>query len=206
MMKSLLTLCTSTLLATATYAEDGWVSLFNGKNLDGWTVSKENPESFQVKDGKLIIDGPRAHLFYTGKVNAAKFKNFEYKAKVFITPGSNSGLYFHTKYQDNGWPNKGYEAQVNNTHKDPKKTGGLYAVQDVMNNSPVPDNEWFDYYIKVEGKRIIIKINGKQTVDYTEPDDLNRPNRQLSEGTFGIQAHDPKSVVHYKDIMVKVLP
>ena len=75
-----------------------------------------------------------------------------------------------------------------------------------MNTSPVKDNEWFDYYIKVEGKRIVIKINGKQTVDYTEPADLDRPERQLSEGTFGIQAHDPKSRAQFKDIMVKVLP
>ena len=118
------------------------------------------------------------------------------------TPGSNSGVYFHTKYQEKGWPGKGYEAQVNNTHKDPKKTGGLYAVKDNF-KAPVSDNEWFDYNITVQGKRIQIKINGKTITDYTEPEGLNRPNRQLDKGTFALQAHDPKSKVLYRVIKVK---
>ena len=192
--------------SAADESEAGWISLFNGKNLDGWTVNGENPSSITAKDGKIVVKGPRTHAFYTGTVNDGTFKNFEFKAKVYITPGSNSGLYFHSKFQDKGWPNTGYEAQVNNTHKDNKKTGGLYAIQDVLNKSPVKDNKWFDYHIKVDGKQIIIKINGKQTVDYTEPDDLDRPKRQLSEGTFAIQAHDPKSHVEFKDLMVKMLP
>ncbi|MBI1371838.1 MAG: DUF1080 domain-containing protein [Phycisphaera sp.] len=190
--------------------EAGFVSLFDGKSLDGWKAS-ENKDSCRVEDGLLLIGGPRSHLFYDGSVGNHDFTNFEFKAEVKTTPGSNSGIYFHTEYQDGGWPAKGYEAQVNNTHTDRKKTGGLYAVQDVMDNAPAKDNEWFDYYIKVQGKTITIKINGKTTAEYTEPADGSLPNktmpgRKLSHGTFALQAHDPKSLVYYRNIRVKPLP
>ena len=182
-------------------AEDGWINLFNGKDLDGWTAS-ENKDSCKIDDGKIVLHGPRSHLFYTGKINGGNFTDFEIKLEIMTTPGSNSGIYFHTKYQEKGWPSKGYEAQVNNTHKDPKKTGGLYAVKDNF-KAPVKDGEWFEYHILVKGKRIEIKINGKTITDYTEPDGLNRPNRQLDKGTFALQAHDPKSKVLYRSIKVK---
>ena len=184
--------------------QDGWVSLFNGKTLDGWKAS-ENKDSCRVEDGAICVNGPRSHLFYVGDVNGGKFKNFELKCDVKTMPKANSGIYFHTDYQDEGWPAKGYEAQVNNTQGDPKKTGGLYAVQDVY-EAPAKDNEWFDYHIIVRGKRIIIKINGETTADYTEEDDLDREGRRLSSGTFALQAHDPGSKVLYKNVRVKVLP
>ena len=188
----------------ATAAEDGWVSLFDGKSLDGWKAN-ENKDSCKVENGTIVVHGPRSHLFYVGDVNGGKFKNFEFKAQVKTDPGSNSGIYIHTNYQDTGWPNTGYEAQVNNTGRDTSKTGGLYGVQ-INTKIPVEDNVWFDYYIKVDGKHIVIKVNGKTISDYTEPDDLDRPTRQLSSGTFAFQAHDPKSRVAYKNIQVKVLP
>lgn len=194
-------------------ADDGWISMFNGKDLSGWKSNEEVPGVFTVAEGELKVSGGRAHVFYVGPDGSAKFKNFEFKAKVKTTPGSNSGIYFHTQYQETGWPEKGYECQVNTTHKDPKKTGGLYAVQDVMNNAPSKDDEWFDYSIRVEGKHITIKINGNTTVDWTEPEDWdpaknlkNMPGRKLSEGTIGIQGHDPKSTTYYKELFIRPLP
>ena len=198
-------------LALATVeAEEGFIELFNGENLDGWTPSKENPDSYLVKDGKLIVKGGRSHLFYTGDVQGGKFKDFELKVRAKTFPGANSGVYFHSEYQDEGWPSKGYECQVNQTHKDRKKTGGLYAVTDVLDTSPVKDGEWYDYDIIVKGKHIVLKINGEITTDWTEPDDWQPPKnmagRKLSRGTFAIQAHDPESVVFYKDIRFKRIP
>jgi hypothetical protein len=74
----------------------------------------------------------------------------------------------------------------------------------------VSDNEWYTEYIKVEGNRIIIKINDTVVVDYTEPENPKRngagDNRRLKGGTFALQGHDPGSVVYYKDIMVRPLP
>lgn len=185
-----------------------WITLFNGKNLDGWKAS-ENADTFKVKDGELIVKGPRAHLFYTGEVEEGTFKDFELKCDVLTKPKSNSGIYFHTKYQDEGWPSKGYEVQLNNTHRDPKKTGGLYAIADVIDKSPAKDNEWFTMHITVKGKRIIIRVNDKVVTDYIEPDNPDRDpgykERILSEGTFALQGHDPESEVRFRKIRVKPL-
>ena len=189
-------------------SEKGFISLFDGKSLNGWKVNKENPKSITVKDGNIVIDGPRAHLFYAGDVENHNFKNFVLRAQVKTFPKANSGIYFHTKYEDSGWPYAGFEAQVNNTHGDPKKTGGLYAVKDV-NPAPAKDGEWFDYEIRVKGKKVNIKINGKVTSSWTEipnaPHLKSMPGRKLGSGTFALQAHDPKSVVHYRNIRVKPL-
>ena len=177
----------------------GWTKLFNGKSLDGWKAS-ENPSTFSVQDGMIVVFGDRAHLFYTGPFMDHNFKNFEFKLKVMTTPGSNSGLFIHTDYQETGWPSKGYEIQVNQTHTDWRKTGSIYAVQDVKEVF-VKDNEWYTQHIIVLGKRIIVKINDKVINDYTEGE-----NGKLSSGTIALQGHDPKSKVFYKNIMLKVLP
>ncbi len=151
----------------------------------------------------MVCFGPRSHLFYTGTVENAQFKDFDFKAEVLTHPKANSGIYLHTRVSEKGWPDRGYECQVNNTHSDPKKTGGLYAVADVMNVPPAKDDEWFTYEISARGKRITIKINGKVTTDYTEPADLNRPDRHLASGTFALQAHDPASRVEYRNVQVR---
>ncbi len=215
-LKLLSALATAAFCATAC-AADGWITMFNGKDLTGWksnTATEKQPESvFSVKNGELVVSGGRAHLFYVGADGNAKFRNFEFKAKVKTTPGSNSGIYFHTHFEETGWPSAGYECQVNATHSDRKKTGGLYAVADVMDNAPNKDNEWCDYSIKVEGKHIVVSINGKVTSDWTQPDDWdpaktlnNMPGRKLGEGTIALQGHDPKSTTYYKDLFIKPLP
>lgn len=187
---------------------EGWVPLFNGKTLADWKVG-ENSSTFSVENGMIVAHGPVAHLFYEGDIKNHNFKNFEFKADVMTTPGSNSGIYFHTVYQESGWPAKGYEAQVNNSHTDWRRTGSLYAIQDVK-EVYVKDNEWFTEHITVQGKRIIIKINDKTVVDYTEPSNVQRDKgnegRKLSNGTFALQGHDPNSKVYFKNIMVKPLP
>ena len=216
--------------ATAIQAEDGWISMFNGKDLTGWKSNDEVPGVFTVENGELKVSGGRAHLFYMGADGAAKFKNFEFKAKVKTMAGGNSGLYFHTQYQEKGWPDAGFECQVNSTHQDPKKTGSLYGVINVLalqpgqkepeggkhikvDAAPSKDGEWFDYNIKVEGKRITLKVNGVTTVEFVEPEGWdpakelkNMPGRKLSEGLMAIQGHDPKSTTFYKDLMIKPLP
>ncbi|MCE6992766.1 DUF1080 domain-containing protein [Dyadobacter sp. CY323] len=196
-----------TLSATSSSAQDGWISIFNGKNLDGWKVGA-NASSFSIVDGTIKVAGPRAHLFYDGPVKNHMFKNFEFKATVKTTAGSNSGIFIHSAYQEDGWPSQGYEVQVNQSHTDYKRTGSLYNVVDVK-ETYVKDGEWYTEYVKVEGKHITIKINDKTVVDYEETDVDKRggdmKTKFLKSGTFALQAHDPKSVVYYKDIMVKPL-
>jgi hypothetical protein len=140
-------------------------------------------------------------LFYEGPVANHSFKNFEFKVNVMTTPGSNSGIFIHTVFQDEGWPSKGYEIQVNQTHTDWRKTGSIYAVQDVKEVT-AKDNEWYTEHIIVQGKKITVKINDKVINEYTEGAEGGR----LSGGTIALQGHDPKSKVFYKDVMVKPLP
>ncbi|MGB6223671.1 3-keto-disaccharide hydrolase [Haloferula sp.] len=218
------------LLASVATAEDGFVPIFNGKDLTGWKSNEEKPGCFTVEDGALKVSGGRAHLFYMGPDGKAAFSDFELKLKVKTLPNANGGVYFHTEYEDSGWPSKGYECQVNASHKDPKKTGSLYGVVNVLvlapgqktppgsledivvEEAPNADGEWFDYHISVKGKTITLKVNGKTTVEWTEPEDFdpakalqNMPGRKLGRGTFAIQGHDPDSTAYYKDIQLKVL-
>lgn len=207
---ALLATAVITVLACMSFTpkKSGWVSLFDGKTLNGWKVG-DNASTFRVDSGMIIVNGNTAHLFYDGEVNNHEFKNFEFKAHVMTKPGSNSGIYIHTAFQQGGWPDKGYEVQVNNSHTDWKRTGSLYNIVDVKEKY-MPDNVWYTEYIKVVGKRIIIKLNDIVVVDYTEPEHPLRSEdeaqRVLSSGTFALQGHDPKSKVYFKDIMVKVLP
>jgi len=188
--------------------EEGFVPLFNGKDLTGWKAN-ESPETFKVEDGKIVANGNRSHLFYVGDVKNHDFKDFELKAQVLCKTNSNSGIYFHTQFQDKGWPEKGFECQVcANGYKDPRKTGSLYAVKDLA-EAPAKDDEWFDYHIIVKGKSVTTKINGKVAVEWTQPDEWTPPKgmagRKLSSGTFALQGHDPGSRVEYKNIRVKPL-
>ncbi|QDV55262.1 3-keto-disaccharide hydrolase [Rosistilla oblonga] len=202
---SIALLFVSALARPSVAQEEGFTQLFDGKSLSGWKAS-ENTDSWSVKDGTLMCDGPRSHLFYEGEL--APFKDFHFKADVMTTPGSNAGIYFHTKFQQEGWPVKGYECQVNVTHKDPKKSSSLYAVDNVA-APPVKDNEWYTQEIIVKGRHIVLKLNGETMVDYTEPENKQADNsgfdRRLSEGTFALQAHDPDSVVYFKNLRVKKL-
>jgi hypothetical protein len=182
------------------YADDkddeGWISLFNGKDLTGWKAS-EGVE-WTVEEGTIKTPPQRSHLF-----TDEEYKNFEYKVDCMTTEGSNSGLYIHTKYQDS-FPDAGYEVQVNQTQGDPVKSGSLYNVVKLY-STPVKDGEWYTYHISVQGKQITVRINDKVLYQYVEPEGVTGP-RKLSKGSFAIQAHDPKSVAYYKNIKVKPLP
>lgn len=187
----------------------GWIRLFDGVSLNGWKVG-ENASTFSVDSGMIIVHGKTAHLFYDGKILDHNFKNFEFKADVKTMPGSNSGIYFHTQFQQGSWPEKGYEVQVNNSHTDWRRTGSLYGIMDVKEQY-IKDNEWFTEYIKVEGKKVIIKLNDRVVVEYKEPENVKSVRetddslRIISSGTFALQGHDPKSIVYFKNIMVKPL-
>ena len=187
---------------------DEWISLFDGKTLKGWKVGA-NASAFKVENGCIVVNGNVSHLYYDGEMQQHLFKDFEFKADVMTTPGSNSGIYFHTQYQEKDWPKKGYEVQVNNSHTDWRRTGSLWAIQDVK-ETYAKDNEWFTLHIKVSGKHITVAINDKKVVDYTEPENVQREegmkDRIISSGTFALQGHDPKSKVYYRNIKVKVLP
>jgi hypothetical protein len=198
-------------LVSCNGGQNEMVDIFNGKDLTGWTAI-ENPGSFRVEEGMLVCSGPRGHLFYN---TDKRFRNFELLAEIKTLPLANSGIYFHTSLQEYGWPELGYEVQVNNTHvgannyRETKKTGSLYAVRNV-HYQMVKDGEWFTMRIKVIENHVEIFVNDIKVVDYIQPDKPWRSEehkgRLLGSGTFALQAHDEKSTVFYKSIKVKRLP
>lgn len=191
--------------STASAQTDGWVELFNGENFDGWEIS-ENPDSFQIEDGVIKVAGPRGHAFYMGEVGDHDFKNFELIVEVKTMPKANSGLFIHTEYQEDGWPNKGYEIQVNQSHSDWRKTGSVYSFQDVR-ETYVEDGEWYTEHVIVNGDQITVKINGETINEYDESEvrsgDLG--SKKLSSGTIALQAHDPESIIYYRSVKVRIL-
>lgn len=184
-------------------AEAEWTTMFDGKSLDGWKAA-ENPAGFKVENGEIVVNGTRGHLFFLGADGKASFKDFEFQAEVMTTAGSNSGIFIHTTWQDKGWPSHGYEMQVNATHSDKIKTGSIYNVV-MVNPAPHKDDEWFTYTITVKGGRITAKVNDQVVTDYEEKAEDIKGDRKLSAGTIALQAHDPKSLVRYRNLKIRAL-
>lgn len=193
-------------------SHEEWIELFNGKDLSGWQAN-ESPETFKVVDGVLVANGLRSHLFYIGNEDEpAVFKNFELTFDVMTHHLANSGIYFHTAHQQEGWLTTGYELQVNSSHrgaggyKEVKKGGSLYGIRNLY-KAITKDSVWHQFHLLVDGKRIQIKIDDQLVVDYIEPSTppSEKNTNVLSSGTFALQGHDPESTVYFKNMRVKRL-
>jgi hypothetical protein len=195
-------------------AADDWVPLFDGKTLTGWKAS-ENYASWKVADGAITTDGPRSHLFYAGPLRGADFRNFELKLEFMTRTGANSGVFFHTRFQGQGFPEQGFEVQVNSSHvgegsyRERKKTGSLYGVRNVY-KALARDDEWVPLHIAVRGKNVQVRVKDMLVVDYVEPDPPvqapKTPGRVLGSGTFALQCHDPGSKAQFRNILLRPLP
>jgi hypothetical protein len=217
MKRFALSACVISILVCAPAFPQEWIALQDGKSLAGWKAA-ERPEAWVVEEGAFVSRGDRSHLFYTGRVGKHDFRNFELSLDVMTSPGANSGVYVHTRWQGPGWPVAGYELQVINSNPPPetmngyiehKMTGSIYAVRNAW-SAPARDDEWFNYRIRAVGKTLQTFINGQLICEYAEPDGAYRPDdkkaRLLGSGTFALQAHDPASIVKYRNIKVKILP
>ena len=177
------------LCAVPACAQDGWKAMFDGKTLDGWKAN-ENAQSWTAKNGEIVGDGEKSHLFWMGE----ECEDCEFKADVKINHGGNSGMYFRTAFGP-GFP-KGYEAQVDNTHTDPKRTGSLYNFKNIYEQL-IPDDTWWNQHIIVQGNHIVIKINDKTVVDYVDE------KNTYTKGFLALQQHNAGSVVEFKNLMMR---
>lgn len=169
----------------------GWIRLFDGKTLSGWQTF--DPGGWSVDaEGVLVGKGPRSHLF-----SPRTYKNLQFKAEVKLNHKGNSGMYFRARLMP-GWPN-GYEAQVENTSSDPQRTGSLYNRAKMLEQL-IPDDTWWTQHIVAIGNRILIQVNDQLVVDFVDE------KRSFVEGHLALQQHDPGSVVHYRNVLVKPLP
>jgi hypothetical protein len=185
--------------------ESGWVSLFDGKSLSGWTVvplpGNENDTKWEVTDGALCGSG-KPSMLYSPK---GEYKNFRFRAEIKINDKGNSGLYFRAA--KNPSFTDGYEAQINATHGDPIKTGSIYTQVHLFKAAHQPD-EWFTQEVEVVDKpfrgkvvtSITVKVNGEILYQFQDFD------RTFTQGHFAFQQHDPGSKVCIRKIEVMELP
>jgi hypothetical protein len=190
-------------------AEAGYTSLFNGKDLTGWKANA-NPDSFKVENGAIVANaaGQASHLFYDGPVGNHSFANFDLRLDVLARYRSNGGVYVMTEFQPQGFPSKGFEIQVNNSHSDRIRTGSLYHVVD-LSNVPGKDDEWIPMEIKAQKNTIAITVKGEEVVRWTQPagwqTNYDTPSRKIAPGTIAFQSHDTYSVTAYANIRIKLL-
>jgi hypothetical protein len=170
---------------------DGWVRIFDTRSLDGWEAS-ENPGTWTVQNGLLVGRGGRSHLFF----KRARCVDCEFKAEARINPGGNSGMYFRAQFEP-GFP-RGYEAQIC-SGEDPRKTGSLWGLVDVR-EALVRDGEWFTQHVRVEGNRIVIRLNGRVVVDTVDS------NNTYASGYLALQVLDARTLVEFKNVLMRSLP
>lgn len=224
-MKRILFALLLTLVATPfVQAEDGFRSLFNGKDLTGWDG---NPELWSVEDGCITgkTTGPEQlaynqFLIWRGGV----LKDFEIRVTAKVT-GNNTGVQYRSKeLTDVGpWSIGGYQCDVhpsapNNAMLYDERGRGIVAQngQSVVvdpkgdryltaSREPVAADtaEWNEYTVIARGNKLVHKLNGKVTaeiVDYDEKD-------LEFEGLLALQIHrGPAMQVQFKEILLKDLP
>jgi hypothetical protein len=183
---------------------EGFVQLFNGKDLTGWKTHPDDKAKWEVVDGAIMGSGEAGHLYS----ERGDYENFIYRMEAKISDKGNSGQYFRTRFQK-GFP-PGYEAQINSTGGDAVKTGSLYPAFDrtlqgdaqralLVLQAPHKPDEWFTQEVTAIGNHIVIKVNGKVTVDFTDT------KNTFTKGHFAIQQHDPGSKVWVRKVEVKEL-
>jgi hypothetical protein len=191
-----LRMTTSTLQAQ----EEKWITLFDGKTLDGWEKVGQEKSNWEVKDGAIVGTGQPSMLVCT----KGPYKNFHYRAEIQINDKGNSGLYFRTSRKP-GFLD-GYEAQIDSTHSDPIRTGSLYGFSHVYKQLVKPDT-WFVYELEVrddvwrgrEMVRIKITVDGNELYEYLDF------AKTFKSGHFAFQQHDPGSKVSIRKVEVMPL-
>lgn len=198
---SLAVSCACVAASSVASAEDKWISLFDGKSLEGWQKVGNEQSVWEVKDGAIQGSGPASMLVTT----KGPFKNFRYRAEIKINDKGNSGLYFRTAPKP-GFTD-GYEAQIDSTHTDPIRTGSLYGMCHVYKQLVKPDT-WFTYELEVRDDvwrgrkmtRIKITVDGNELYEYLDF------ALTFKEGHFAFQQHDPGSKVSIRKVEVLPLP
>jgi hypothetical protein len=205
--------------ATKSVGKD-WVPLFNGKDLTGWkTHPKDGPSKWRVENGAIVSGGMKASHLFTDR---GDYENFHYRIEAKINDKGNSGQYFRAKFAPSYPP--GYEAQINSNSFDAIKTGSLYPSFKIpkedrakilekilVKKELVPPDTWFTQEVIANGNRIIIKVNGKTTVDFVDQ------SNTFTRGHFALQQHtgfkgkgkdgkDIETILHVRKVEVMELP
>ncbi len=209
-MKRLLTVCWVVALAGAAQAEAEWITLFNGKNLEGWMSSEGRAPgaNWVVEDGTLKRTGPAGYIW-----TRERFGDFELDLE-YQTEG-NSGVFVRT---DNPRDpvQTGIEVQIHTPGgPDKHSVGAVYDLQAPSRNAAKPG--WNRLRITARGGRIQVELNGEGIVDmdldrWTQPGlnpdgTKNKYKRALKDfarsGHIGFQDHG--ATVAFRNIRIREL-
>lgn len=192
-------------IPTAALADDddqgGYVSLFNGENLDGWVI--ENQGRFSARDERLILDQGTGWL-RSDRTYADFILRLDFR---FLEPGANSGIFVRTgptsADDENGWPDNGYQVQCMETTGGPYPCGSIipYGAPPFESRTDVealtkayhPVGEWNSYQIECIGERLNVKLNG--TIITTATNIKNR------RGHIGIQGEHGR--LEFRNLQIK---
>lgn len=185
--------------------------LFNGKDLAGWKMA--GPGEFKVEDGLLVTHGGMGLLWHEGE----KFGNCEIKVVYKTdTPNANSGVYIRIDGEPKDpWfaVHHGYEVQIDDGADKFHRTGSLYSLTEVKELVETKPGDFKTLIIRLDGDRTTVTVNGKLVTDFKEGDPVP-PKKSYSEpergprpkmGYIGLQNHDDKSRVRFKEVSVTPL-
>lgn len=187
----------------------GLKSLFNGKDLAGWSLAGAEESEFSVTDkGEMQLkNGP-------GQIASDdEFSNFVLQLECQVNgDGLNSGVFFRT-LREGRW--MGYESQINNRFNDGDRakpadfgTGGIYRRQPAR-RVVADDHEWFTNTIVADGPHFAVWVDGYQVSDWTDtrPEKENpREGLRLGPGVIAIQGHDPTTDFLFRKIEIGDMP
>jgi hypothetical protein len=183
-------------------AADGFVPLFNGKDLSGWKTYPNQPGNWRVEDGVLIGSASRVSHLYTQRDD---YTDFHLRVEARLNDGGNSGVCFRAQPGIKLRLPAGYEADISNPrNRGATRTGSLFVpgagALVGIHESLVPPGQWFTMEVTAQGNHIVVKVNGKTTVDY--PDE----ERRFASGHIALQQLTPATVVEFRKIEIKELP
>ena len=179
------------------------VSIFDGKTFDGW---EGDLKIFRIEDGAIVGGSLKEKVARNEFLCTKKtYSDFELRLKVKLLggDGANAGIQFRTKRIPNHHEVSGFQADMGQgwwgALYDESRRNKILAKPDPAKIKEVVKlNEWNDYVIRAQGKRIQLWINGVQTVDYTEED-----AKIETTGIIAVQIHGgPPSEAWYKDITI----
>ncbi|MCE9525213.1 MAG: protein kinase [Planctomycetales bacterium] len=191
---------------------DGWVQLFNGKDLTGWKTHPEQRGDWEVKDGILIGSKVASYLFSDG----SKFENFHLRIQAKINRGGDSGIFFRSPFTmrpgrtaDSLRPAGGYEAELHRNPAYQMPIGSIWNAE----NAGIPKllrkaadlsltevDEWFTLEIIARGNHLVTKVNGTQTAECDDP------GSRFHAGCIALQVLNPQTIVQFRKIEIRELP
>jgi hypothetical protein len=171
----------------------GWTLLFDGRSLAGWQPSEQ--AVWSVEDGMIISRGKAPGILRT----IATYQNFELKADFWADDTMNSGIFVRCPSDLNTSLSSKvcYEVNIYDPHAS-WPTGSVNEVQTTLPERMQTAGKWNSYEIMLEGSRIVIKLNGKITVDAR--------NDLFTSGTIALQANGPGSAggaIRFRNIRIR---